>query len=133
VALDDATLQNGCLYFIPGSHKTARMETPGIGENIGDLFRFYPDWGKMEAVAAPMKAGSCSFHNGLTAHGAGANMTPGFRRAMTCAYMPDDSTFNGQQNILPPEKFEKLKIGDSLNDDEQSPLIYHKTKHYVMA
>ena len=43
-------------------------------------------------VAAPMKAGSCSFHNGLTIHGANANMTNGFRRAMTCAYMPEGNT-----------------------------------------
>jgi ectoine hydroxylase-related dioxygenase (phytanoyl-CoA dioxygenase family) len=35
----------------------------------------------------------------LAAHGAGANMTRGQRRAMTCAYMPDGSTFNGVQNI----------------------------------
>ena len=26
VALDDATLQNGCLYFLPGSHKTATFD-----------------------------------------------------------------------------------------------------------
>ena len=28
-------------------------------------------------------------------------MTPGLRRAMTCAYMPDGCTFNGQTNVLP--------------------------------
>jgi ectoine hydroxylase-related dioxygenase (phytanoyl-CoA dioxygenase family) len=71
-----------------------------------------------------MKAGSCSFHNGLTIHGANANMTNGFRRAMTCAYMPDGSTFNGEPNILPDEYVRSLKIGDVLNNDEQNPLIY---------
>lgn len=133
VALDDATPHNGCLYFIPGTHKTAGWENPGIGQNIGDLFRFYPQWKHLEAVPAPMKAGSCSFHNGLIAHGAGANMTPRPRRAMTCAYMPDGSTFNGTQNILPPETFARLKIGDVLDDDQQNPLIYHKTKQYITA
>ena len=47
-----------------------------------------------------MTAGSCSFHSGLTVHGAGANMTNGLRRAMTCAFMPDGAVFNGQQNVL---------------------------------
>lgn len=131
VALDDATLENGCLYFIPGSHKTATYDNVGIGQNIGDLFRVYPAWGKQNAVAAPMKAGSCSFHNGLTAHGAGANMTPGYRRAMTCAYMPDGSTFNGQQNILTDEQIARLKLGDVLEDDAQNPLIYHVSKPYI--
>ena len=43
-----------------------------------------------------MKAASCSFHNGLLAHGAAANMTPSRRRAMTCSCMPDGATFNGR-------------------------------------
>ncbi|MBZ0294595.1 MAG: phytanoyl-CoA dioxygenase family protein [Anaerolineae bacterium] len=134
VALDDATLENGCLYFIPGTHKTATWEiNVGIGQNIGDLFVQYPEWGKMNSVPAPMKAGSCSFHNGLLAHGAGANMTNGWRRAMTCGYMPDGSTFNGQQNILSSAQIEKLKVGDVLEDDAQSPLIYHRSKPYVTA
>ena len=131
VALDDATIQNGCLYFIPGTHKTATYDNVGIGQNIGDLFTAYTEWAELESIPGPMKAGSCSFHNGLLAHGAGANMTPGFRRAMTCGYMPDGSTFNGTQNILPPDKMEKLTVGDVLDDDEQNPLIYHRTKPYV--
>ncbi len=128
LALDDATLQNGCLYFIPGTHKTARWDNPGIGANIGDLFRAYPEWKDLEAVPVPMKAGSCSFHNALLAHGAGANMTPRFRRAMTAGFMPDGSTFNGIQNVLSDEIFKRLKIGDVIDDDTQSPLLYHQTK-----
>lgn len=131
VALDDATLHNGCLYFLPGTHKLATYDNVGIGQNIGDLFKVYPAWSTRQSAAAPMKAGSCSFHNALVAHGAGANMTPGFRRAMTCAYMPDGSTFNGQRNILRPEQIEKLSIGDVLDDDNQVPLIYHRSKAYV--
>jgi ectoine hydroxylase-related dioxygenase (phytanoyl-CoA dioxygenase family) len=80
-----------------------------------------------------MKACSCSFHNGLIAHGAGANMTPGIRRAMTCAYMPDGSTFNGQRNILREEQIARLAVGDVLDDDEQVPLIYHPIKPCVTA
>jgi ectoine hydroxylase-related dioxygenase (phytanoyl-CoA dioxygenase family) len=128
VALDDATLENGCLYFLPGTHKSARFDNVGIGQNIGDLFKVYLEWATLAAVSAPMKAGSCSFHNGLVAHGAGANMTPGRRRAMTCAYMPDGSTFNGKKNVLPDDYVARLKIGDALDNDEQNPLIYHRNK-----
>ena len=80
------------------------------------------------AAPAEMKAGSCSFHNGLIAHGAGANMTPGWRRAMTCGFMPDGCTFNGIQNILTDEQFASYEIGDVLDDDRQNPLIHHRTK-----
>ena len=126
VALDDVTYENGCLYFIPGScHKTT-FQNPGIGKNMDAIFDVYPQFMKAKSVAVPMKAGSCSFHNGLTVHGAGANMTSGFRRAMTCAYMPDGATFNGIKNILTDEQISRLKIGDLLNDEKQNPLIYHK-------
>lgn len=127
VALDDATYENGCLYFIPGSCHSTTFENPGIGKNMDAVFDFYPQFITSASVAVPMKAGSCSFHNGLTIHGAGANMTRGFRRAMTCAYMPDGALFNGIKNILSDEQFAKLNTGDPLNDETQNPLIYHTT------
>lgn len=133
VALDDVTLENGCLYFILGSRKSARFLHSGIGPNLGDLFKDYPEWKKLKAIPVPMKAGSCSFHNGITAHGAGLNMTLGWRRATTCAYMPDRSTFNGSQNILSKFQLEKLQVGDLLEDNNQSPLIHHPTKEVVSA
>ena len=126
VALDDATLGNGCMWYIPGSHHTAAFENVGIGHNLADLFNIYPQWREIEPVACPCKAGSAVFHNGLTAHGAGANMTNKPRRAMTCAYMPDGSIFNGRRNILPEDYFNALQIGDTLNNDTVNPLIWHK-------
>lgn len=126
IALDDATLENGCLFFIPRSHQETGFENPGIGKNLDSIFDYYPNMRQMPSVAAPMKAGSCSFHNGLTIHGANANMTSGARRAMTCAYMPDGNVFNGIQNILTAEQVSKLKVGDLLNDERQTPLIYSK-------
>jgi ectoine hydroxylase-related dioxygenase (phytanoyl-CoA dioxygenase family) len=126
VALDDATLANGCLWYIPGTHKLARYDNVGIGHNIRDLFKVYPEWAQMEAVAAPARAGSAVFNNGRVAHGAGANMTPRPRRAMTCAYMPDGSTFNGQQNVLRDDYFKSLKQGDAICDDTQAPLIWRQ-------
>jgi len=124
VALDNATLENGCLFFIPGSHKQTNFDKITIGRNMDGIFDVYPQLKNTMPIAAPMKAGSCSFHNGLTVHGANANMTNGFRRAMTCAYMPDGNVYNGEPNILPDAYVGKLKIGDSLNNDELNPLIY---------
>ena len=124
IALDDATLENGCLFFIPGSHKGTSFKNPGIGKNMDSIFEIYPAFRTAKSVAAPMKAGSCSFHNGLTIHGAHANMTPGSRRAMTCAYMPDGNIYNGLPNVLPKNYLDTLKIGDELNNENQNPLIY---------
>jgi len=126
VALDDATLQNGCMYYLPGTHKTARFENAGIASNQAALFKVYPEWKEIASVACPCPAGSAVFHNGLTAHGAGANMTNRPRRAMTCAYMPDGSTFNGQRNVLPEEYHNSLSVGDAIVDAAAVPLIYRR-------
>lgn len=123
IALDDATIQNGCLYYLPGSHRMVTYENVGIGPEIAGLFEVYPKLASIEPVAAPMRAGSCGFHNGLCAHGAGPNMTPRWRRAMTCGYMPVGATFNGQQNILQPSRLARLKVGDPLDDDAENPRV----------
>lgn len=127
VALDDATLENGCLYYLPGSQKAEKYDNVEIGKDLGALFDVYPEWRSIDPVSCPVPAGGACFHNGLTAHGAGANMTHGRRRAMTCAYMPDGCTFNGTANVLPPAYNATLKIGDVLDNDEHTPLIYSRS------
>jgi hypothetical protein len=126
IALDDATRENGCLYYLPGTHKSARFDNVPLGNNQADLFRHYPEWRSIEPACAACKAGDAVFHHGLVAHGAGANMTNRPRRAMTCAYMPDGSVFNGKQNVLPQEYFESLTIGDLLANDDINPLLWRK-------
>jgi len=128
IALEDATPYNGCMCFLPGSQKYATYDNVGIGQNMGDLFKIYPRMGEIDPVPVPMKAGDCSFHNGLAAHGAGCNMTRGRRIAMTCAYMPEGSTFNGQKNILSETYFKSLVQGQVLDNDEQNPLVYSSRK-----
>jgi ectoine hydroxylase-related dioxygenase (phytanoyl-CoA dioxygenase family) len=95
-----------------------------ISPSIGKLFKAYPEWANLQPMVGEMKPGDCGFHNGLTAHGAGANMTPGYRRAMTCAYMPAGSTYNGQKNILPDEYVEQLEPGDVLENNELNPVVW---------
>jgi len=124
IALDDTTIANGCLWYLPGTQRSARFDLVEIGSNFGALFDDYPDWLQLEPVAAPCTAGSAVFHNGLVAHAAGANMTPRPRRAMTCAFMPSGSTFNGTQNILPDAYVAKLELGDVLDDDAINPLVW---------
>lgn len=124
VALDDATVENGCLCYLPGTHKVATFDNVAIGNDVGSLFAIYPSWTDIVPVFCPVPAGSAVVHNGLTAHGAGANMTSRRRRAMTIAYMPDGSTFNGKTNVLPRRLVERLKEGDLLDDPEQNPLVF---------
>ncbi|HLI36219.1 MAG TPA: phytanoyl-CoA dioxygenase family protein [Streptosporangiaceae bacterium] len=124
LALDDATVQNGCLCYIPGSHREQRFDNADIGPELGALFGVYPQWKDIDPVFCPVPAGSAVVHNGLTAHGAGANMTPRRRFAMTIAYMPDGSVFNGKQDIYTSEQAARMKPGDVLDDPALNPLVY---------
>ena len=124
IALDDVTIQNGCLYFLPGAHKEADFANISFGPNMKGMFEQFPRWGTIEPVPIVMQAGSCSFHNGLTPHAAGPNMTTGLRRALACIFMPDGATFNGQKNILTDEQVAALKVGDVLDDDDLNPLTF---------
>ncbi|WP_420805799.1 phytanoyl-CoA dioxygenase family protein [Cohnella thermotolerans] len=47
------------------------------------------------AVIVRMKAGSCTFHDGLTFHYAHANRTDKPRRALAIIFMADGTTYSG--------------------------------------
>ncbi|MDQ3450087.1 MAG: phytanoyl-CoA dioxygenase family protein [Actinomycetota bacterium] len=128
VALDDSTLENGCLYFVPGSHRLGLTTMGDLGPDLGALFTAHPE-AAMRPTPSPLPAGGCSFHNGQTIHGAGANMTPGRRRAMTIAFMPADVRFNGRRDVgvLGDQYLDTLTEGDHLANDELNPLVYART------
>jgi ectoine hydroxylase-related dioxygenase (phytanoyl-CoA dioxygenase family) len=126
IALDDATVANGCLCFLPGSHKLARFEWVRFRDEFGALTEVYPEMRAIQPFVAEMKAGDCSFHNGLTAHGAGVNMTNGRRIAMACGYMPEGSRFNGQQNVYPESYVSALALDAVLDNEAFNPLIYSR-------
>lgn len=123
-ALDDADLQNGCMYYLPGSHKV-RAGTKGT-MRLDSLRLLHPGWETLDPVPCRVTAGAMIVHNGDTAHAAGANMTPRPRRAYAISWMPVGSTFNGTPNILPGEILDTLKVGDSLEMESQCPLVYQR-------
>jgi phytanoyl-CoA hydroxylase len=125
IALDDATLANGCLYFVPGSHRLGLAYRSDLGPDLGAVFAAYPDL-QHAPEPCPLPAGGCTFHNAKTIHGAGANMTPGRRRAMTAAFMPDHVRFNGTRDVrvLGEQYLDTLTTGDLLQNDELNPIVY---------
>ena len=126
VALDDATVQNGCLYFLPGTHKTSQFEVGGSRGQVGvaNLFCQYPQWATIDPVAAEMKAGAGAFISGMIAHAAGPNMTIQSRRTFAMLFMPEGSKFNEIKSALPNEMAAKLKVGEVLEDDTHQPLLF---------
>ncbi len=129
IALDDATVQNGCLYFLPGTHRESEYKSEGVLDRTGidALFADYPHWAQREPVAAEVKAGGAVYIHGLVAHAAGANMTARSRRVLAMLYMPEGATYNGQKAALPDEYAAQLSVGDVLEDDRYLPRVYPET------
>jgi phytanoyl-CoA hydroxylase len=98
IALRDATIQNGCLSFLPATHTLDTIEPVDLAQPQ-DLFSIAPKLKGTKPVTCELKAGSCTFHNGLTFHYAGPNKTDTMREALAILYMPDGTTFSGGHHM----------------------------------
>ena len=97
IAVDDVDGDNGCLHFVPGSHRYGRQEPISLtveGESIIDRMHAQ-GFSVAEPVSMEMAAGGVTFHHGCTFHYAGPNRTGNPRRAFAIIYIPDYVTFLG--------------------------------------
>ena len=80
--LQEATLENGCLQFVPGSHQRAIVEHQPIGNDprVHGLETVAPI-DEARAVPCPLPAGGATFHLNRTLHYAGPNGSNVPRRA----------------------------------------------------
>ena len=98
VALDEVTVENGCMYVVPGSHKLGAVdhsEAWMVGERKDMKI---PDAAIDRERERPvtLRAGGCSFHHGLIQHRSGANRTRSFRRGLATHYMTAKSRWTGE-------------------------------------
>ena len=85
LAIDPMTLENGCLEFIPGSHRWGLQDHEQHQETFG---RFLPGhyYKRDEGVTIPMEPGDGIFFTALVIHGSAPNTSPQPRWANTFAY-----------------------------------------------
>jgi phytanoyl-CoA hydroxylase len=94
-ALEDATLENGCLWVIPGGHKLglkSRWVRDGVGAMKFDVFdssRFPED----KLVPLEVKKGSLILLNGLLPHKSLANRSQKSRHAYTLHVISAESRY----------------------------------------
>lgn len=126
--LDDVTVRNGCLYFLPGTQRTSRFEVdaPLDEASIGGILAAYPEWRGIEPVAAEAQAGDGVFFSAMVAHAAGPNMTIRPRRAVALVYIPQGAVYNGRPHVLPAAVTARLRKGDPLEDGRHLPLVYRR-------
>ena len=88
IAVDDATEENGCLWIIPGSHKTGYLY-PQREHEKSEEFDFAPEsYGFDESVEVPVevKAGTLVFFNGYLLHRSRKNRSDLYRRVLVNHY-----------------------------------------------
>ena len=86
VALDDATVDNGCMWFVPGSHRGALLPHAPAAE--GSHVLAAEGVGEEDGLPVPLAAGSATFHAGRTLHYTRGNTTAHPRRAYITNYRP---------------------------------------------
>lgn len=97
IAVDAATAENGCLRYIPGSHKTGRLlaheqkDDPAYTLNQELLAGEYDE---SQAEDLILEAGQMALHDVYIAHGSEANRSPRPRRGMTMRMMPTTSVYD---------------------------------------
>lgn len=83
IALDDSTRDNGCVQYVPGSHRWPLLPITGLAGNMDEIQtvlsaeqqrQFHP-------VPIELKAGEATFHHPLMVHGSYENRTDRPRRA----------------------------------------------------
>lgn len=99
VHVDDATEENGCLRFLPGSHKNGHLEhITKLADGTGCTPHLPTDKYKLEdTVSCPAKAGDVVAFSIYTVHGSYINRTDRWRRLVRVGYRdPRNKQLAGQ-------------------------------------
>lgn len=104
--LDDATLENGCLHVIPGSHKwnlLPKVDLMGKTEDMESIKAVLTDEQISQFKPTPifLKAGECSFHHCLILHGSYPNNSDRPRRSIVLNFMKPDTRSASDQPLMP--------------------------------
>jgi phytanoyl-CoA hydroxylase len=93
IALDEATVENGCMSFGEGSHRRAVLAHKAPPEEPFNLQ--IPDAALRGEVMTPgpVPKGGVSFHHGGTIHQSGTNNSSRWRRACALHYVRNDNDF----------------------------------------
>jgi ectoine hydroxylase-related dioxygenase (phytanoyl-CoA dioxygenase family) len=102
-ALDDASEANGCLQYVPGSHRWPLLETTSL---VGDMYGIEKALNEEQKeqfankLAIEMPAGYGSFHHPKLLHGSYANSSDRSRRAFVLNVFADGTRANTNEVLL---------------------------------
>lgn len=105
IALDDTTVENGCVHMVPGSHRWNLLEQSTLidaSDMDGIKSQLTPEQqADFKPEPVELKAGECSFHDCLTVHGSHPNRSDRPRRGIVLNYMKHDTRSASDRPIMP--------------------------------
>ena len=123
IALDDADEGNGCLRYIPGSHKWPLLPVTGLSGDMDAINGVLTEAQQKEfnPVSAPLKRGQATMHHSLTIHGSHLNQSSRPRRATVVNLCREGTCSDSNEPLL--EGVPVIKRGKRL-DGEFFPLLF---------
>jgi phytanoyl-CoA hydroxylase len=94
IALDEATVENGCLHYIPESHRYGYVDSSHLPNLVAQL--------QDQEVLIPRKPGYAAFHHSLTLHHTGPNTTAYRRRGLALHYIRAETRYIGNPSDRQP-------------------------------
>jgi phytanoyl-CoA hydroxylase len=106
IALDDSTIENGCVRYTAGSHKLGMLPHAPSGVT-GNSLGVVPDPGlqALPEYPAEVKRGSCILHHCLTVHRSEANRSASPRRGLIYVYMSERVQLTDPSRLKGPAEF----------------------------
>lgn len=114
-SLDDSTQENGCLQYVPGSHRWGLLDKPDLAGDLMGIMDYLTPEQQLEfkPVHVETKAGEAIFHHPLTLHGSGENKSDRPRRAFVINVFADGVKSDTNDTLLTGvpviEKGEKMQ------------------------
>lgn len=102
IALDDTDPSNGCIQYVPGSHRWPLLPITGLAGDMEAIQTVLDDQQRaaFRPVPAVLKKGQASFHHGLTVHGSYGNTSDRPRRAAVINVVLDGVKSDSDRALL---------------------------------
>jgi len=123
IGLDDSTRDNGCVHYVPGSHRWNLLPITGLAKDMNAIQTVLSDEQKKQfkPVAIELKKGEASFHHPLMVHGSYENRTDRPRRAAVINVFRDGVVSASDDPLL--EGIHAIRAGEKL-DGQFFPLLF---------
>jgi ectoine hydroxylase-related dioxygenase (phytanoyl-CoA dioxygenase family) len=102
IGLDDSTPANGCVQYVPGSHKWPDLPKPELTGELEAIKSVLPTEirEQFKPACAELKKGESTFHHARTMHGSGRNETSIPRRATVINVVLDGVMSDSDEPLL---------------------------------